>query len=84
MLLVVIALIVHDFVTGAEGLRIVEDSRSAQIFATAQARLSGELANQDQALSWLTERFESLIDRSCGGGAPAPAPDLGNLGGIEG
>jgi len=72
MLLVVIALIVHDFVTGAEGLRIVEDSRSAQVFATAQARIAGELANQDQLLTWLTGRFESLIDRSCGTGAAPP------------
>lgn len=79
MLLVVIALIVYDFVAGAEGLPIVEDSRSAQVFASLQDRISGEIADQEQALNWLTERFESLIERSCGAGelgsdAPTDAP----------
>jgi membrane protein required for colicin V production len=66
MLLVVIALIVYDFVAGAEGLPIVEDSRSAQVFASMQDRISGEIADQEQALTWLTVRFEDLIARSCG------------------
>ena len=34
MLLVVIALIIYDFVAGAEGIAIVENSRSAQVFAS--------------------------------------------------
>jgi membrane protein required for colicin V production len=70
MLLVVIALIIYDFVAGADGLAIVEGSRSAQVFASLQDRISGEIADQEQALEWLTERFESLIARSCGGDAP--------------
>ncbi len=69
MLLVVIALIIYDFVAGTEGLAIVEQSRSAQVFATLQDRISGEIADQEQALTWLTERFESLIARACGTGA---------------
>lgn len=74
VLLVVLALVVHDFVTGAEGLAAVEDSRSVRLFADLQDRLSGEVAEQEQALSWLTGRFELLIDRSCG---PGPAAGLG-------
>jgi membrane protein required for colicin V production len=66
MLLVVIALVVYDFVAGAEGVPIVEDSRSAQVFASMQDRISGEIADQEQALTWLTDRFESLIAASCG------------------
>ncbi|MEE4118260.1 MAG: CvpA family protein [Paracoccaceae bacterium] len=72
MLLVVIALIIYDFVAGTEGLAIVEQSRSAQVFATLQDRISGEIADQEQALTWLTERFESLIARACGTGALEP------------
>ncbi|MEM1431510.1 MAG: CvpA family protein [Pseudomonadota bacterium] len=87
MLLVVIALIIYDFVAGDEGIAIVADSRSAQVFASMQDQISGEIADQEQALTWLTERFESLITRACGGEglntgtvpdtAPdtAPAPD---------
>ena len=67
MLLVVIALIIYDFVAGAEGVAIVENSRSAQVFASMQDQISGEIADQEQALNWLTERFESLIARACGG-----------------
>ncbi|MEM9247305.1 MAG: CvpA family protein [Pseudomonadota bacterium] len=67
MLLVVIALIIYDFVAGADGIALVEDSRSAQVFASMQDRLSGEIADQEQALNWLTQRFESLIARACGG-----------------
>ncbi|RDC71717.1 CvpA family protein [Rhodovulum sp. 12E13] len=68
MLLVVIALIIYDFVAGTEGLAIVEQSRSAQVFASLQDQISGEIADQEQALNWLTERFESLIARACGTG----------------
>lgn len=79
ILLAVIALVVYDFVVGGEGLPIVEDSRSAQVFNSMKTQLTGEIADQEVALGWLTERFEGLIDRSCGGGAPttptvAPAP----------
>ena len=72
MLLVVIALVVYDFVAGAEGLAIVENSRSEQVFDSMKERLTGEIADQEQALSWLTERFESLIARACGGDEAVP------------
>lgn len=81
MLLVVIALIVYDFVVGGDGIPMVDDSRSAQVFNSMKGQITGEIADQEVALGWLTERFESLIDRSCGtAGAPAesdaivPAP----------
>ena len=66
MLLVVIALVVYDFVAGGQGFAMVDDSRSAQVFNSIKDRLTGEIANQEEALGWLTERFESLIERSCG------------------
>jgi len=70
ILLVVIALIIYDFVVGGAGIEMVEASRSAQVFTSVQERITGEIADQEQALGWLTERFESLIARSCEGGAP--------------
>jgi membrane protein required for colicin V production len=72
MLLVVIALIVYDFVAGGQGIAMVEQSRSAQVFASMQDRISGEIADQEQALNWLTQRFEDLIARSCGGQGVTP------------
>jgi membrane protein required for colicin V production len=75
ILLVVIALIVYEFVVGADGIAMVEDSRSAQLFASVQDSLTTEIADQEAALGWLTERFESLIDRACGAGAGGIAPD---------
>jgi membrane protein required for colicin V production len=72
MLLVVIALVVYDFVAGGQGFAMVDDSRSAQVFNSIKDRLTGEIANQEEALGWLTERFESLIERSCGPGAGVP------------
>lgn len=69
ILLVVVALLIYDFVAGNEGFEIVENSRSAAIFESATERLSEEFDNQEVALAWLTERFESLIETSCGSGA---------------
>ncbi|MEL6207882.1 MAG: CvpA family protein [Pseudomonadota bacterium] len=66
MLLVVIALILYDFVAGAQGVAMVDDSRSAQVFASMQDQISGEIADQEQALNWLTTKFEELMDASCG------------------
>jgi membrane protein required for colicin V production len=70
MLLVVIALVVYDFAVGSAGLDMVERSRSAQVFASMQDSISGEVADQETALTWLTDKFETLIDESCGVGAP--------------
>ncbi|MFD0978492.1 CvpA family protein [Tropicimonas aquimaris] len=66
MLLVVIALVVYDFAVGQEGVEVVDQSRSAQVFASMQQRVSGEIADQETALAWLTDKFESLIESSCG------------------
>ncbi len=66
MLLVVIALVIYDFAVGADGIDMVEQSRSAQVFSSMKESVSGEIADQETALAWLTGRFESLIDSSCG------------------
>ncbi|SDI53868.1 CvpA family protein [Aliiruegeria lutimaris] len=81
MLLVVIALVIYEFAVGAEGVDMVDQSRSAQVFASMKDSVSGEIADQETALAWLTDKFESLIDQSCGAGsAPVsePAPTNAN------
>ncbi|NDR54986.1 CvpA family protein [Aliiruegeria sabulilitoris] len=81
MLLVVIALVIYEFAVGAEGIDMVDQSRSAQVFASMKDSVSGEIADQETALAWLTDKFESLIDQSCGTGstpAAAPAPTNAN------
>lgn len=70
MLLVVIALVIYQFAIGTQGISVVDDSRSARVFASMTQRVQGEIADQETALVWLTGRFEGLIDKSCG--APAP------------
>ncbi|SFB75432.1 CvpA family protein [Tropicimonas isoalkanivorans] len=66
VLLIVIALVVYDFAVGSEGIDIVENSRSAQVFASMQQKVSGEIADQETALQWLTTKFEALIESACG------------------
>lgn len=73
MLLVVIALVIYEFAVGADGVPAVDDSRSAQVFASMKDSVSGEIADQETALAWLTEKFETLIDESCGGSGVTPA-----------
>ncbi|WP_116082792.1 CvpA family protein [Tropicimonas sp. IMCC34011] len=66
VLLVIIALVIYDFVVGGEGVEMVENSRSAALFESAGARVTGEITDQEDALAWLTGRFETLMDTSCG------------------
>ncbi len=70
MLLVVIALVIYQFAIGTQGLPMVDDSRSARIFASMSQRVQGEIADQETALAWLTNKFEVLIDDSCGASGP--------------
>lgn len=74
ILFAVVALVVYDFVVGGDGIAMVEDSRSAQMFNSMKLRLTGEIADQELALQWLTDRFEGLIERSCGAPVPPVAP----------
>lgn len=75
MLLVVIALVIYEFAIGSEGIEMVDDSRSAQVFASMKDSVSGEIADQETALAWLTDKFNSLIDESCGGPGLTPSDE---------
>jgi membrane protein required for colicin V production len=69
MLLVGIALVVYDFAAGSEAFAFVDNSQSIKIFSSFQERITGEIADQETALQWLTGRFETLMDTSCGDAA---------------
>ncbi|MDO5612059.1 MAG: CvpA family protein [Paracoccus sp. (in: a-proteobacteria)] len=69
VLLVAIAFIVYDRVMTSQTVPLVENSRSAQVFA----RLSSQMDNQipADAPGWIVSRYEQLV-RSCGPAADAP------------
>ncbi|MDO5704806.1 MAG: CvpA family protein [Paracoccus sp. (in: a-proteobacteria)] len=70
VLLVAIAFIVYDRVMTSQSVPVVENSRSAQVFA----RLSNQMDEQipADAPGWIVSRYEQLV-RSCGPAADAPA-----------
>ena len=67
IVLVAVALVVYDFVAGAEAFAFVDDSQSARLFASVKGQVAGDFADQDTALQWMNDRFTALMDASCGG-----------------
>ncbi len=59
ILLVAVAFFVYQTVLSAQSIPMVEDSRSAAVFA----QLTGRIENQDpeQALGWITTQYEQLV-----------------------
>jgi membrane protein required for colicin V production len=59
ILLVTIAFLVYDTVVTGETFTMVDESRSAQVFE----RMTGQIEEQnpEQALGWITGRYESLV-----------------------
>lgn len=59
VLLVAIAFFVYDKVITAQDITIVDQSRSAQVFA----RMTGQIEERDpeQALGWITQQYENLV-----------------------
>ncbi len=66
ILLVAVAFFVYETVLTTQDIAMIEDSRSAKVFA----RLTGQVEGQDPeaALSWITTQYEQLVG-ACG--APA-------------
>lgn len=72
VLLVLVALIAYDrIVPAGSGVAVVDDSRSARIFAAAQTRVEGALP--DDAPAWILARYNDLT-------AQCVAPDAGTAG----
>lgn len=62
ILLVAVAFIVYDRVMGAETVPMVENSRSAQVFARLRTQVNDQIP-QD-APGWVVQRYEQLV-QSC-------------------
>ena len=71
ILLVAVAFFVYQTVLSAQDLPMIEDSRSAKVFA----QMTGQIEERDPeaALGWLTTQYEQLVG-SCG----APEDSTGN------
>ena len=59
VLLVAIAFFVYDTVLTSQNIQMVDDSRSAQVFA----RVTGKIEDEDpeRALGWITQQYEGLV-----------------------
>lgn len=57
-LLVLVALIAYGAIAGDEPIPEISESRSAMVFAEAQATLEAQMPND--APAWLTERYDEL------------------------
>ena len=66
VLIAVVGFVIYDWVVGVDVIPMVEDSRSSEIFANLQEQLAGEIDDQQQIVQWITQRYETLIDSTCG------------------
>ncbi|MBZ8119312.1 CvpA family protein [Roseovarius sp. LXJ103] len=63
ILLVTIAYFVYDTVATAQTVPMIDDSRSARVFAQMTGQI--ENSNPEQALGWITAQYEALVG-ACG------------------
>lgn len=70
IVLVAVAFLVYDLAAAANTVPMVDNSRSAKVFATFQDRVNA--AMPDDVLGWIMGRYEDLTQLCLGGTAPAP------------
>ncbi|MBL4767368.1 MAG: CvpA family protein [Rhodobacteraceae bacterium] len=63
ILLVTIAFFVYDTIMTSQSFTMVDESRSAQVFARLTAQI--EDRNPQEALGWITQQYETLVN-NCG------------------
>ena len=63
ILLVAVALVVYDRVVVNESIAMVDDSRTAKIFARTQTSIDEQIP--EDAPGWIVERYEQLVG-NCG------------------
>jgi membrane protein required for colicin V production len=70
ILLVAVAFFVYETVITSQDITMVDESRSAKVFA----RMTGQIEdrNPEQALGWITTQYEELVG-TCGAPEEAPA-----------
>ncbi len=59
VLLVAIAYFVYETVVTSQNIQIIDDSRSARVFARMTEKV--ESGNPEQALGWITQQYEELV-----------------------
>ncbi|RKF15204.1 CvpA family protein [Roseovarius spongiae] len=59
ILLVAIAYFVYETVITSQNIEMIDDSRSARVFAHMTGRI--EDGNPEQALGWITAQYEALV-----------------------
>jgi len=59
VLLIAIAYFVYETVISSQSIAIIDDSRSARVFAQLTGKV--EDGNPEQALGWITQQYEELI-----------------------
>ena len=69
ILLVAVAFFVYDTIFAAQQFAVVDNSRSASVFAQLTGRI--EEQNPEQALGWITQQYQNLVG-NCG--APVTQP----------
>ncbi|WP_299818654.1 CvpA family protein [uncultured Jannaschia sp.] len=70
LILVAVAFVVYDRVTVGQGMPVVENSRSANVFARGKARIEAQIPAD--APGWILTRYEALVG-DCG--APAASAE---------
>jgi len=68
VVLVAVALVVYDRAITGEPVAMIDDSRTAKIFASAQNSLNDSIP--EDAPGWIVARYETLVG-NCGAAAPA-------------
>ena len=77
VVLVAVAFVVYDRAVAANTVPMVDDSRSAKIFASFQQSLESNIP--DDAPGWIVRQYEGLVgDCAAPRNAPAPAAPAGN------
>ncbi len=69
ILLVAIAYFVYETVITSQNIQIIDDSRSARVFAQMTEKV--ESGNPEEALGWITRQYEELVGKC---ESPAPQP----------
>lgn len=61
ILLVAIAYFVYDTIVSSQEIAMIDDSRSARVFANLTGKV--EERNPEAALGWITRQYEDLVSR---------------------
>lgn len=75
VVLVAVAFVVYDRITVADGVPMVEESRSAAVFGRARGGIDAEIP--DDAPGWILARYEALVG-DCGAPSTPVVPTLPN------